>query len=365
MILTLTGLTKRFSSLRGEIVAADDVTLTIEDRELFVLLGPSGCGKSTILNLIAGLEKPTAGEIRFDDRVVSSATDRIALGPRERNVAMVFQSYALYPHLTVFENIAFPLRIAGMKADRLRESVGRAASTLGISGLLSVKPVELSGGQRQRVAIARAIVRQPSVFLLDEPLSNLDAQLRLATRVELKNLQRALGITTVYVTHDQVEAMSLADRIAVLRDGRIEQVGTPEELYGSPVSPFVATFIGSPTMNLIDMPLVEENGVFFLSIGGQRLRVPEERGGRFRRLSTGRCLFGIRPEDIHVARAGSVNTLRGRIESIELLGRETVMRISLEEERLALLTGAADWREGDPVEVELDLERAHIFEPQE
>ena len=246
MKLRLVRLSKKFVTARGSVFAVRDIDLETTESEFFVLLGPSGCGKSTVLNLIAGLEKPTGGEIWFDEKLAASSDKKVFLTPKERNVAMVFQSYALYPHMSIFENIAFPLKVAREEEASILESVSRVSSMLGISHLLRAKPGELSGGQRQRVAIGRAIVRQPSIFLLDEPLSNLDAQLRTATRMELKALQRQLEITTVYVTHDQVEAMSLGNRIALLNDGDIEQVGSPEELYNKPANAFVAKFIGSP-----------------------------------------------------------------------------------------------------------------------
>ncbi len=231
MKLTLISLAKTYRSLRGPVHALKELSLEVEDGEFFVLLGPSGCGKSTVLNLVAGLEKPTSGEIRFGEEVVAAPEKRIFSEPRQRDVAMVFQSYALYPHMSVFDNIAFPLRVSGENRQQVRQAVEVAASTLGIAELLAVRPAELSGGQRQRVAIARAIVRKPKLFLLDEPLSNLDANLRTITRTELRLLQRKLGITTLYVTHDQVEAMTLADRMAVLKDGKLMQIGSPDAVY--------------------------------------------------------------------------------------------------------------------------------------
>ena len=226
--------------------AVDRIDLLVKEGEFLVLLGPSGCGKTTLLRMLAGLEKPTSGEVVIDNRVVTH------LPPRTRNIAMVFQSYALYPHLSVFKNIAFPLQAVGMATEEIRKKVEWAASMFGIGRLLSRKPRQLSGGERQRVALARAVVREPVVFLLDEPLSNLDAKLRMSARDELQQFQRRLGTTTIYVTHDQVEAMGLGDRIAVLNQGRIHQVGTPLEVYGDPADTFVATFIGSPPMNLIE-----------------------------------------------------------------------------------------------------------------
>lgn len=235
------GLTKYF----GKVKVVDEVSLATKEGEFLVLLGPSGCGKTTLLRMIAGLEKPSSGEVLIGGRVVND------LPPRVRDIAMVFQSYALYPHMTVFKNISFPLRALKMGKEDIEKKVEWAAQMFGIGRLLDRKPRELSGGERQRVALARAMVREPSVFLLDEPLSNLDAQLRTSAREELKQLQRRIGITTIYVTHDQVEAMGLGNRIAVMNSGRVRQIGTPREVYHEPADTFVATFVGSPPMNLV------------------------------------------------------------------------------------------------------------------
>jgi multiple sugar transport system ATP-binding protein len=242
---------RRVSKHFDEVRAVDGIDLVAEEGQFLVLLGPSGCGKTTLMRLIAGLEQPTAGDILIDGKVVTD------LPPRARNIAMVFQSYALYPHLTVERNISFPLRAMGMPKDEIRRKVKWAAKMFGIERFLDRKPRQLSGGERQRVALARAVVREPVVFLLDEPLSNLDAKLRNSARDELKQFQHQLGTTTIYVTHDQAEAMGLGDRIAVLNGGKVIQIGTPQEIYGRPVDIFVATFMGSPPMNL-----VEENGVY-------------------------------------------------------------------------------------------------------
>jgi multiple sugar transport system ATP-binding protein len=236
------GISKHF----GEVRAVDEVALATAEGEFLVLLGPSGCGKTTLLRMIAGIEEPTAGDILIDGQVVTH------LPPRVRNIAMVFQSYALYPHMTVYKNIAFPLRTRGMDKAAIPAKVEWAAAMFGIEKLKHRKPRELSGGERQRVALARAVVREPSVFLLDEPLSNLDAKLRASAREELRQFQRRMGFTTIYVTHDQVEAMGLGDRIVVMHQGRIRQVGSPREIYNSPADTFVATFLGSPPMNLLD-----------------------------------------------------------------------------------------------------------------
>jgi len=364
MKLRLVELTKKFFSKHGSILAVDNVNLEINSGEFFVLLGPSGCGKTTMLNLIAGLEKPTRGEIWFDKRLVASASKKVFLPPRARNVAMVFQSYALYPHLTVFENIAFPLRISRTKEHLIKESVQKVASMLAISDLLDRKPGELSGGQRQRVAIARAIVRKPNIFLLDEPLSNLDAQLRASTRGELKNLQRNLGVTTIYVTHDQIEAMSLGDRIAVLKDGRIVQIGTPDELYENPVNPFVATFIGSPPMNLFKVSINYDKGGFFIPIGNMKIKLPDDKAEKIKRLKSKHCIIGIRPEHIYINPSRAKQKLKGKITSIEPLGKDLLLHISIGENKFTVLTPKVRLKEGETVEVEFDPEKIHIFEIQ-
>ena len=238
--------TRRITKLFNEVRAVDGIDIIAREGEFLVLLGPSGCGKTTLMRMIAGLERPTSGDIVIDGNIVND------LPPRARNVAMVFQSYALYPHLNVEKNISFPLRAVGMPKDEIRKKVDWAAQMFGIQRFLDRKPRQLSGGERQRVALARAVVREPVVFLLDEPLSNLDAKLRNSARDELKQFQRSLGTTTIYVTHDQAEAMGLGDRIAVLNQGRVRQIGTPHEIYGYPADTFAATFIGSPPMNLIE-----------------------------------------------------------------------------------------------------------------
>ncbi|MEJ2698696.1 MAG: ABC transporter ATP-binding protein, partial [Desulfuromonadales bacterium] len=271
MKIELSRLGKCFSTRRGLVEALSGIDLTIEDGELFVLLGPSGCGKSTLLNLLAGLEKPTGGEIRFDGELVAAAGIGPWVSPPQRDVAMVFQSYALYPHLSAYENIAFPLRVGKTAKKEIDPAVRAISRTLRIEEVLRALPAELSGGQRQRVAIARALVRRPRLFLLDEPLSNLDAQLRAETRVELKRLQRNLGVTTVYVTHDQVVAMTLGSGIAVLQIGRVEQVGDAQALYRQPVNPFVARFIGAPQMNLLEGAWAREGKAVRLRLAGQEL----------------------------------------------------------------------------------------------
>jgi multiple sugar transport system ATP-binding protein len=292
----------------GVVKVVEGLTLTIHDGEFFTFVGPSGCGKSTILNLIAGLEEVTGGRILFDGQPVNG------LSPKDRDVAMVFQSYALYPHMTVFENIAFPLRMKKEQAGIIEGEVRRVASLIGLGDLLGRRPRELSGGQRQRVALARAIVRKPRVFLMDEPLSNLDARLRVETRAELKKLHRELGITTVYVTHDQAEAMSLSDRIAVLNEGVVQQAGSPREVYAKPANVFVGGFIGSLPMNFLPCrmssgrpPSVECLGILL----SPPVDLPV-RGGE--------CTAGVRPEDVVVSAAGVEGDVEVTVSVVEPAG---------------------------------------------
>lgn len=299
MDIVLRNITKRFANT----VVFQGVNLKINSGEFFTILGPSGCGKSTMLNLIAGLEEPTEGEIYFGSKLMNN------IHPRDRNVAMVFQSYALYPHMTVFDNIAFPLRMKKIKKAEIKKAVEDVAERLGLRELLFRKPRELSGGQRQRVALGRAIVRRPAVFLLDEPLSNLDARLRVDMRAELKKLHRELGITVVYVTHDQAEAMALSDRIAVINEGKIQQTGTPEEIYKRPANLFVATFIGSHPMNILTTNIVKKSPLS-LSINSTVLELPFEFKDKEERV-----LLGIRPEDVMIVDENE--DLEAEVELIE------------------------------------------------
>lgn len=362
MKVRIVNLTKKFFSLRGEIVVLNNISLEIRDKEFFVLLGPSGCGKTTVLNLVAGLDRPNGGEIFFEDMLVASAQRKVFLTPKERNIAFVFQSYALYPHLNVFENIAFPLRIVGTKDHIVKEAVKKAASTLEISNLLLVKPAELSGGQRQRVAIARAIVREPNIFLLDEPLSNLDAQLRIFMRAELKNLQKRLGITTIYVTHDQVEAMSMGDRVALLTKARIEQLGTPQELYENPVNSFVGRFIGTPPMNLFRASLLDESGVYYIMAGRIKLKVSDEKIGALKKIKADHFTLGIRPEHILINPVKPIHPLKAKIRSLEPRGKEVLLHLILDEQRLSALSAYEGFKEDDIVNIDLNLKKSHIFE---
>jgi multiple sugar transport system ATP-binding protein len=365
MMLTFHGISKTFVSERGEVPAVRGVDLAVREGELFVLLGPSGCGKSTVLSLAAGLLKPSSGEIRLDGELVAAPRKKVFVSPRDRNVAMVFQSYALYPHLDVFGNIAFPLRVAKGKEESITAEVARAASMLGIVELLRARPGELSGGQRQRVAIARAIVRKPRLFLLDEPLSNLDAALRSATRAELKRLQRELAVTTLYVTHDQTEAMTLGDRVALMREGSVLQVGTPRDLYETPRSPFAGSFIGPSPMNLLDAVVFEEEGRLHLRIGEVRVALSPKKAGEVRRLATGRVRLGLRPEHMRISGDPGPPSLRGIVVSAEYLGRERLVSVETAGGILTVLTDGEAPNEGDVVGLALPIETACVFRPEE
>jgi multiple sugar transport system ATP-binding protein len=368
----------------GRVLAVDHVDLDIRDKEFFTLLGPSGCGKTTTLRLIAGLEFPDEGFIYIDDRVVND------VHPKDRDVAMVFQNYALYPHLTVYENIAFPLetrrKTLGLTKEDIRKVVLETARFLGIEELLDRYPSQLSGGQQQRVALARALVRKPKVWLLDEPLSNLDAKLRVLMRSELKRVQRILGITTIYVTHDQVEAMSMADRIAVMNKGRVVQVGTPDELYSKPSDTFVATFIGSPPMNLIPCTVVEKDVVEYTVpenyeggiLGSGRIKtryvlecseglsIPLDPiiGGKLTSEGELEVYLGVRPEDTVVSKElkASIGSIKSRVEVVEPLGSETILNIKIGDELLKVKQPpGALFQPGELVYLEFNLRKALLF----
>ena len=346
--LILEGLSKNY----GEVEALIGVDLNVGDGEFIVLVGPSGCGKSTLLRCIAGLEKHSAGDIRIDDRSITGVQTR------DRNVAMVFQSYALFPHLTVAENIAFGLRIRRTDKSVIEERVAHAAGLLGLGELTGRYPRELSGGQRQRVAMGRAIVRDPVLFLFDEPLSNLDAKLRVQMRTEMKALRQRLGITSIYVTHDQDEAMTLADRIVVMNNGRIEQIGTPMELYDAPVNLFVAGFMGSPPMNFIELHRKGGNsGAQLETASGQPVPLPE------RGLSPGvrSVVLGVRPEGLRIDDGGP---LKGTVEVVEPKGSETQVFVRLDDLHLLCVTAGkrATFQPGDPVGIAFDATESHLFD---
>jgi multiple sugar transport system ATP-binding protein len=333
----------------GHTAVVHGIDLAIQDGEFVVLVGPSGCGKSTTLRMIAGLEEISGGQIRIDGRVVND------LQPRDRNIAMVFQNYAIYPHVTVADNIAFGLYRSKLSKSEKRARVEEVAQTLGLSHLLERRPSALSGGQRQRVAIGRAMVRDPAAFLFDEPLSNLDAQLRTQMRIEIKRLHHQLGTTSVFVTHDQVEAMTMADRIVVMRDGRILQVGSPLELYEKPVDIFTARFIGSPTMNLLPASLKE--GQADLSVGGS-VKVPALSA------SSSEILVGVRPQDLAPGASGTPGlSVSGTVVVVETLGSETLVHI---ESGNQTLIGSAPGRQipkiGEQLTLHAPTERLYYFD---
>ena len=349
----------------GGVQAVRDFSLHINEAEFIVLVGPSGCGKSTVLRMVAGLEDTTAGVIRIDGRVVND------LPPKDRDVAMVFQNYALYPHMTVYRNMAFALTLRKFPKKHIDQRVREAAGILGIGELLGRKPKALSGGQRQRVAVGRAIVRQPKAFLLDEPLSNLDAKLRVEMRAELKRLQRSLNTTTVYVTHDQEEAMTLGDRIVVMKDGLIQQVGDPLGVYDSPVNRFVAGFVGTPPMNFLDGSIVLENGRLYFDEGTCRIRLPDRHASALTRHLRKQVVLGIRPEAMSMDGlgrfAGHENVLPVRIGVVEPLGEK--MDVCAATDRhphvVARVNAQHGLEAGRQIHLHLDMQKAHVFEPGE
>jgi multiple sugar transport system ATP-binding protein len=361
-------------SYGGKAKVIEDLDLQIRDHEFLVLVGPSGCGKSTILRMIAGLEEVTVGDLYIGDRRVND------VAPKDRDIAMVFQNYALYPHMSVYDNMAFALKLHHVKKEEIQQRVRRAATTLGIEEYLQRKPRELSGGQRQRVALGRALVREPQVFLLDEPLSNLDAKLRVQTRAEISRLHLQTGTTFVYVTHDQVEAMTMGDRIAVLDRGVIQQLGTPSELYNQPANLFVAGFIGSPAMNLFTARLLRGADGAQVVIGdGAEARTLRLAGTPADAIagqatSDGRAVIaGIRPEDLRLAREGSENTLVGTADVVEHLGNEQVVYLrapgmaaskGTDGASVTARVGAgADLKPGATVTLQPDLAHLHVFDP--
>jgi len=342
----------------------EDFDLTVADGELLVLVGGSGSGKSTILRMVAGLEEVTSGTIRIDERDVTP------LPPRERDVAMVFQDYGLYPHMTVRDNLSLGLRVRKIAAQEIDRRVTWAAGMLGLAPLLDRKPKQLSGGQRQRVAMGRAMVREPKVFLFDEPLSNLDAGLRAQMRIEIGGLQRRLKTTTIYVTHDQVEAMTLGDRIVVLADGRIQQIGRPIDLYRAPINRFVAGFIGTPPMNFVEGSLREENGQVSFIAGGISIRLPREKIAAAK--ATDSVTLGIRPEDLRVDSSGSASvgthppgeTLTGRVLLVERLGGTSHVHFDVEGGAGRMMASVVNDRlpdVGEAIIVRVPAERVHLF----
>ncbi len=348
---------KRFD----EVVAVNDLSLEIEDKEFLVLVGPSGCGKSTALRLLAGLEEITTGTLKIDGRVVND------VAPKDRDIAMVFQSYALYPHMSVYDNMAFGLKLRNYPKDEIEERVQNAAEILGITPLLDRKPRQLSGGQRQRVALGRAIVRDPKVFLLDEPLSNLDAKLRVQTRAEITKLHKRLKTTFIYVTHDQVEAMTMADRIAVMNHGVLMQVDTPLNLYDSPNNLFVAGFIGSPAMNFFNAELKKEGEDILVKTDSFAVKVPEDRRAALEGHLGKPIVFGLRPEDIHDPNFAPPRIIAQEVESkvdiTELMGNEIFLFLeSGEDEYVARVDPRTSYKMGDSVTMAFNMANMHIFD---
>lgn len=343
--------------------AVKNVNINIEDKEFVVLVGPSGCGKSTTLRMIAGLEEISSGELYIGDKVVND------VDPKDRDIAMVFQNYALYPHLTVYENMAFALKLRKLPKEEIDKKVKDAAAILDLTSLLDRKPKALSGGQRQRVALGRAIVRNPKVFLMDEPLSNLDAKLRTAMRTEITKLHKSLGTTFIYVTHDQVEAMTMADRIVCMKDGIVQQIATPQDIYDTPVNMFVAGFMGSPQMNFINVTLIEENGEIY----GQNdtMKIAINKGDSSVLVENGyigkEVVFGIRPEDIHIEDVFVENSLdssfEANVEIGELMGAEVYAYLKSGQTSItARFDGRYRLKIGDKLKLAMDKHRLHVFD---
>ncbi len=355
MNVRLEGISKSFGSNQ----VLKDIDLVFPDRRFVTLLGPSGCGKTTLLRMIAGLEQASSGSIYFGERRVND------LAPGSRNIAMVFQNYALYPNMDVERNIGYGLKVRGMLRAEVKERVGPVAKVLEILHLLARKPRALSGGQRQRVALGRAMVRKPDIFLMDEPLSNLDAKLRVTMRSELKRFHMDLETTSVYVTHDQLEAMTMSDLIAVMNEGVVQQFGTPEAVYNTPANLFVAGFIGSPPMNFA-RGLVERNDGPRLAIGSHRLLLPDAYAEALRLFDDGsELVLGIRPQDVTLAAPGTANTISGRVWMVELLGSEKLVEVEVGPKLRMTAEVRADTQVAidDPVALRLDSARLHLFEP--
>ncbi|MBV9173592.1 MAG: sn-glycerol-3-phosphate ABC transporter ATP-binding protein UgpC [Chloroflexi bacterium] len=357
--VTLDHISKKY----GEVTAVNDLNIQIRDQEFLVLVGPSGCGKSTALRMIAGLEEITGGDLYIGDRRVND------VAPKDRDIAMVFQSYALYPHMSVYDNMAFGLKLRKRPKQEIERRVKEAAELLGLQNLLQRKPKQLSGGQRQRVALGRAIVREPQVFLMDEPLSNLDAKLRVETRAGLIKLHQRLLTTTVYVTHDQVEAMTMGHRIAVMREGVMQQLDTPQTLYDRPANLFVAGFIGTPAMNFFPGQLVAENNGqdVFVQTSGLKLKVPERLRGKLTQQSGRDIIFGVRPEHIHArsevreAQPGQLATVN--VSVIEPLGSEVFAYLATNgHEFIARMDASVQPRPGESIETVFDTDHLHVFD---
>lgn len=355
----LKNLTKKFK----EVIAVDDLSIEIKDKEFAVLVGPSGCGKTTTLRAIAGLEETTSGEIYIGDKLVND------IQPKDRDIAMVFQNYALYPHMDVYNNMAFGLKLRKFPKKEIDQRVQEAAEILGIENLLKRKPKQLSGGQRQRVAVGRAIVRKPKVFLFDEPLSNLDAKLRVAMRAEISKLHRKLEATIIYVTHDQVEAMTMASRMFIMNEGRLQQSGAPLEIYKNPNNKFVAGFVGSPAMNFIDSKIIQENEDYFIDAESLKVKIPPTFYSKIADYAGKEVIFGVRPEDLYdkqfASEVTTTNTIKAKVDVIEPLGAEIFIHLACGKHSLV---GKMDTRTKVEVEqdmeVVIEMEKTHIFDSQ-
>ncbi len=349
MKVELINLTKHW----GKVVGADSISLEIGDGEFVAFLGPSGCGKTTTLLMVAGIYKPTEGTIHFDDQVVN------LLPPKDRNIGMVFQSYALYPHMNVYQNISYPLRLQKRPKAEMKERAQKVADMMGIGNLMERKPANLSGGQQQRVALGRSLIKEPQLLLFDEPLSNLDARLRLSMRGEIKRLQMDLGITSIYVTHDQVEAMTMADRIAVMKDGKLQAYAVPNEIYDQPRTRFVAGFVGNPPMNFLEVEVTREDGDYHARAEGLDLVVPTERGEKA--AISGKVIMGIRPENVSIAEGG----IHGEVFTVEPLGRDDLVDARIGDLAIcALADPAHGTRMGEHASLKFDTEKVQFFDPE-
>ena len=346
----------------GDVVAVNDLNLDIDDKEFLVLVGPSGCGKTTALRCLAGLEDITSGEIKIGNKVVNE------VAPKDRDIAMVFQSYALYPHMSVFDNLAFGLKLSKTPKDEIKKRVEEAAKILSIENLLNRKPRALSGGQRQRVAVGRAIVRKPKVFLFDEPLSNLDAKLRVQMRAEITKLHLNLKTTFIYVTHDQVEAMTMGTRIAVINHGVLQQLDTPQKLYDKPDNLFVAGFIGSPAMNFFQSVVKKEGRKLFIDTGAFSVEIPKERVKTYQAYVSKKVIFGIRPEDIHNPDYQPADIkpalVECKVDVAELMGNEIFLHLTAKKyDLIARVDPRTNYKIGDEVQVAFNMGNFQIFDP--
>jgi inositol-phosphate transport system ATP-binding protein len=351
MEVRLENLTKKW----GTVVGTEDITLDIKSGEFVAFLGPSGCGKTTTLLMIAGIYKPTAGFVKFDGHIVNR------IQPKDRNIGMVFQSYALYPHMTVYDNLVFPMKLKKTPGHEMKERAQRVADMMGIGQLMDRKPGQLSGGQQQRVALGRALTKEPNLLLFDEPLSNLDARLRLSMRGEIKRLQLDLGITSIYVTHDQVEAMTMADRVAVIQGGHLQAYCPPDELYEQPRNLFIASFVGNPPMNFMNVEVSGENGTYRARREGLDVAVSPDRADKA--ASKGEVIMGIRPEDVTIIPVGHGKGILGEVYVVEPLGRDDLVDVHIGEASIRVLADPQlNIRIGDPIRLKFDKEKIQFFD---